>query len=157
MCLEHLGPIGEAVRERLGLPHRVAKLLLLEARPDPPTAGHREEPHLAIARLAPEELEHGLRIGTGQPFGFGHGRSAHHNYPTSEGDSIPLPRRYFSCLASLSIALLASNVATRHPFAVCPHVTTEPRGNKDVSPIKVRILNLSPQHIEVPVRELQYG
>src|SRR6185503_6382949 len=91
MCLEHLGPIGAAVRERLGLPHCVAKLLMLEARPDSPTAGHREEPHLAIARLAPEELEHGLRIGTGQPFGFGHGRSPYHNYPTAEGDSILLP------------------------------------------------------------------
>src|SRR5262245_56008191 len=75
MCLEHLCPIGEAVGERLGLPHRVAKLLVLEARPDLPTAGHREEPHLAVARLAPEEREHGLRIGTGQPFGFGHARA----------------------------------------------------------------------------------
>src|SRR5262249_51937638 len=45
------------------------------ARPDLPTAGHREEPHLAVARLAPEEREHGLRIGTGQPFGFGHARA----------------------------------------------------------------------------------
>src|SRR5262245_26166670 len=74
MCLEHLYPIDEVVRERLGLPHRAAKLLVLETRPDPPTAGHREEPHLAIARLAPDKLEHRLRIGTGQPLGFRHVR-----------------------------------------------------------------------------------
>src|SRR5215831_650454 len=92
MCPEHLCPIGEAVGERLGLPHRVAKLLVLEARPDPPTAGHCEEPHLAIARLAPEELEHGLRIGTGQPFGFGHGRS-------QSGIRVPQFRKATGCIA----------------------------------------------------------
>src|SRR5690349_10708598 len=72
MCLEHLAPIREAVRERLGFLHSVAELLVLEARPDASTAGHREEPHLAIASPAPEEFEHRLRIGTGEPFGFGH-------------------------------------------------------------------------------------
>ena len=74
-----LGNIGFEGRMDYGaignVTNLAAKLLALEARPDSPTAGHREEPHLAIARLAAEDHEHRLRVGTGQPFGFGHRRS----------------------------------------------------------------------------------
>src|SRR5262249_37132318 len=62
----------ETVRELFGSRHSLSKSLILEQVPDAPAAGTGEQPQLAGARSPTTQLQHWLRIGTGQPPSFGH-------------------------------------------------------------------------------------
>jgi hypothetical protein len=64
-------PTGPTVGNALGdLDSRPATLVGHQV-PDPPATGGSEQPRLALARPAAQVHQHGLRVGRGQPLGFG--------------------------------------------------------------------------------------
>ena len=62
-----------AIRKTLGYPNGFSTPLVGKQVPDTSAAGTGEQPQLALASLAPQEPQHGLRVGAGQPLGLGHG------------------------------------------------------------------------------------
>src|SRR5262245_61471838 len=52
--------------------HNLVSQPMGQERPDSPDTRTSEQPQLPVTGLAPQELQHLLRVGTGQPFSFSH-------------------------------------------------------------------------------------